>query len=207
MSVAPRNWTVVSLDPGVEPTACVLWNRGDSVRFYDGVDLATRVQHRHDVMVGKRPTYNGMSLQFDPRKWGAVLEWCHPDLVVIEAIWVRPMQGRASQAKLVYVMGASVGAAAALGRNLLFVRPETWTKAYGLHKSGTAAERKKIHTDAARALNPDLMRPYLTLKKHHNRADAYLMAHLGVQMLDQAYERAVRKGASVDFTPEVWTMR
>lgn len=209
--MAERNWTVLAVDPGACPTACVLWNRGKSVRFYDRKDLSSYIRSPDSVAVGKKNHRKGASaLQFDARKMSTVMEWANPDLVVVEAVWVRPGQGVASQAKLVYVMGACVGLAAGIGASLLFLRPQTWTKAHGLQTRDprySGKLRKTNRVAAALELEPEMLAGMMTRKIDHNRADAFLMAHLGMQMLREQYQHAVGAGASTAWRPGFWIMR
>ena len=94
--------------------------------------------------------------------------------VTIETQWARPGQSAAST----FITGggfwAWLGVLAPFGIEAMDVSPQAWKLEYGLLGKGKDASR-------GTALGYFPAAP-LSLKKHHNRADALLLAHYGWQM-------------------------
>jgi crossover junction endodeoxyribonuclease RuvC len=87
--------------------------------------------------------------------------------ICIEHVGVRPGQGISSSGKFMRAFGAIEAVAALLSDRVEMVLPQAWKKAIGV----TADKEKSLVM--ARSLFPDAM---LTLKKHHGRAEALLIA-------------------------------
>jgi hypothetical protein len=102
-------------------------------------------------------------------------------LVLIEDVRVRPtgrggsagVTASSSETKLVRLRGHVEALVLLLGWRLEIVQPQTWKRHFGLIG---AAEPKKASLAKARELYPS-MGEKLHLAKHHNRAEAVLMAH------------------------------
>ena len=93
--------------------------------------------------------------------------------VTIEEQWARPRQS----AQSTFITGggfwAWLGVLAACGVAVMEVSPQAWKREYGLLGKGKEGSRGR-----ASAYFPAAP---LSLKKHHNRADALLLAHYGWQ--------------------------
>lgn len=190
-----RNWCVVAVDPGISPTMCAWWDRGESAKFYDKEHTAgdyRRERPKEKVKNRQQPSAQAIR---------AILEFHQPHLVVIEKIWVRPKQGVVSSARLVYSMALVDGIATGMGLNILRVFPTTWMKFHNLITHDKAHHRYFAGNQA-----PQWGWAF-TRVKDHDRADAMLMAMMGEAYLDRAYERAVSKGAPDDFIPPVDAVR
>lgn len=198
ITLPPREWTIVAVDPGVQPTIAVLSNRGEELAFYEGTQTSV-------VIVGKgsRPSVaRGKDLPC-PHKISTILDMYRPELVVLEDVWVRPGQGVSSQAKLVLSLGIVLGAAVGQGLNVLRVRPQTWLAYHGLLKAS-----KDFHREAAISMASAHQQALFARAKDHNRADAYLMGLFGLAYMDAALETAVHKhGAPYDIVPPIYAIR
>lgn len=198
---------MLAVDPGTSPTICVLWDRGESAKWYD-------TEHTAGNYKAERPREATKNRnQPSPANIRRIMEYHHPDLVVIEKIWVRPTkeytrggksfrgQGVASQAKLIMAMALCDGIAVGLGYNVLRLFPQTWLKHQGL-----ITKEKKFHREHATMMLPKWGWAF-TRQKDHDRADAALMAITGMEFLDASYAKAVRRGAPLDHTPIIDTVR
>jgi crossover junction endodeoxyribonuclease RuvC len=94
-------------------------------------------------------------------------------LAFIEQQSARPKQGVSSMFSLGHSMGTIQGVLAALGIPFIMVQPQEWKSCFKLQH----AEKDASRTVAAR-LFPTME---LHLKKHHNRAEALLIARYGVR--------------------------
>lgn len=88
--------------------------------------------------------------------------------IAVEDVHTMPGQGIASSGKFMRATGAIEAVATMVGDSMVLVRPQVWKKYHGL--IGTD---KNAGLELARSLWPDAP---LKLKKHHNLADALLMA-------------------------------
>lgn len=194
-----RNWRILAMDPGTSPAICALWDRGESVRFYDPehTDAYGDSSGMHGATKQHKRNRRTLSLE----KVRKIIEYHDPHLVVIEKVWVRPKQGIVSSARLVFCAGVCEGLAYGLGRNIMRVFPQTWMKFHGL-----LTTNKAYHRWYAAQLAPQHA-AYFTRVTDHNRADAMLMALCGLAFIDKAYEQAVRKGAPLDFVPKIDVVR
>ncbi|TNC10859.1 hypothetical protein FF100_22165 [Methylobacterium terricola] len=94
------------------------------------------------------------------------------DLIVIEQVSARPGQGAVSTFSFGHTAGA-IGAVAALtGAEIQTVRPATWKRAMGL------TAEKDCSRD--RAIELSGQAEHFKLKRHHDRAEAYLLAIWGM---------------------------
>ena len=91
-------------------------------------------------------------------------------MVYLETQTARPGQGVAGVFSLGHTLGCIEGVIAAKGLEVSLVRPAEWKKSLklGKDKGGSLAMARKLFPDAK-----------LHLKKHHNRAEALLIAHYG----------------------------
>jgi crossover junction endodeoxyribonuclease RuvC len=98
------------------------------------------------------------------------------EMAVIERVASRPGQGSAQTFSLGHSMGAVQGALAALGVPTKLVAPQTWKRSYGLgkDKSQSQAEASRLFPGKA---------GHWALVKHHNRAEAVLLAAYGWEVL------------------------
>lgn len=87
--------------------------------------------------------------------------------ICIEYVGVRPGQGIASSGKFMRAAGAIEAVSSLCSDRIEYVLPQAWKKAMGL------GQDKEKSLEMARTLFPDAM---LTLKKHHGKAEALLIA-------------------------------
>lgn len=185
----------MGIDPGLSPNICVIWDNGQSARWYDKEHTAGNY-----ATVRPKETCKHRNQPSGP-KIARIMEHHNPDLVVIEKVWVRPGQGVVSNAKLVFAMGLCDGIAQGQGRNILRLYPTTWLKHHGI-----LTHDKGYHRSYVAQLAPQFA-AYVTRSRDHDRADSYLIALSGLAMLDRAYTRAVARGAPIDHTPPIDLVR
>lgn len=94
----------------------------------------------------------------------------NPDVLVIEDVWVRPTDGRASAAKFIRAATLCDAAAMVVAVPTCHIRPQVWKKHHGLIK----AEKDDSRLLAIRHF--PLLQNDLARKKDHNRAEALLIA-------------------------------
>lgn len=93
-----------------------------------------------------------------------------PCIVYIEKISAMPEQGIAGAFSIGDTVGCLRGVVAAMGLPIEWVTPQSWKKYFNLPRDKEAARAKAIQ------LYPGAP---LELKKHHNRAEAILLARYG----------------------------
>ena len=107
-----------------------------------------------------------------------------PSLAVIED--VSGWGAQAGQFVFGYTTGSLTTAVIAAGVPIIKVRPETWKRALGLPVG--KSEAKEVALQYASQLMPS-QRHLWPLKKHHDRAEAALLALYGHRHLDRSYHR------------------
>ncbi len=103
-----------------------------------------------------------------------LLEWKSEfivQLAALEKVTARPGQGVVSMFSFGQNLGAWQGILSAFGIPYLMPTPQAWQKGLVDRKSGKDSKERSLAT--ARRLFPELD---LSLKKHHGRADALLLA-------------------------------
>jgi crossover junction endodeoxyribonuclease RuvC len=139
---------ICGIDPGLGGAIATVWNmRPNSV-----VDMPVS---------GKR---------IDAAAVADILRGINPDVVVVEDTQPMPKNGSIASFSLGMSTGVVLGVASALQYPVVRIKPAEWKKMNGL----TGKDK-----DAARHLVREMwpgMQPYLTLKKHVDRADALLIA-------------------------------
>lgn len=102
-------------------------------------------------------------------------------LILIEKQQAMPKQGVSSTFKIGENYGWWQGYLAGLGLPFTAVTAREWQKV--MYKGIPAnVEKKERSLEAVRRLFPDLTPKYFTLKKHHHRADALLIAEFCNQL-------------------------
>jgi crossover junction endodeoxyribonuclease RuvC len=99
-----------------------------------------------------------------------------PATIVIEQVGSRPGQGVSSTFKFGVAYGICIGVAGCANASLTFVTPGKWKKHFRLLGKPKDASRElaiRTYPEAASRL---------TLKRHHGRADALLMARYALDM-------------------------
>lgn len=103
----------------------------------------------------------------------------------IDHIFVEEVHANAMSYKSNFTLGAALGVilgvCAALDRPVTRIKPKEWQAAVGVSQV-PAATRKNTHRQRAQELWPGLVDD-LKLVKHHNRADALLIAEAGRKTL------------------------
>ena len=183
------------------PRSCLAIDPG----FYGAVALIDRVDINLPVMgvdIYDTPLYeldDGRS-EFDIAKMDGILQRYSktpPDLVIIEQVGPRPMEGVKSVFRFGYGVGIWHGLIVArLGRLPATVLPQDWKKALGL-----TADKEEARALAAK-LYPDLADKFKRVKDH-GRAEALLMAHYGLRYaLQTSQTEETTSGMSVLQTVE-----
>lgn len=150
---------ILGIDPGVTG-ACALIGPSTS-SIYGLVDMPTVIANKSS----NRQMVNAYALAETIRRW--VHEAKGEIVAVTENVNAMPEQGVASVFAFGKAYGATIGVIAALGVSLEIVTPQRWKKHYGL-----SADKEQARELAVR-LFPTA---HLTLKRHHNRAEALLIA-------------------------------
>lgn len=157
----------VGIDLGLEGAVCALGGRAE--------------HHLQDL---PRTELAGQPI-VDVRELRDILRWMVPAsntaIVLIEDVRVRQGMARgsagvtafSSETKLVRLRGHVEALLLLLGWRLEIVQPQTWKRHYGLIG---AEDPKKAALAKARELYP-VFEDKIHLAKHHNRAEAVLMAH------------------------------
>jgi hypothetical protein len=96
---------------------------------------------------------------------------------VIEEVWVRPMQGISSQAKLILHRGQAEGVASSLELPWRLLKPQVWRKMLGLCPESDKTKRKKANRQLAQQLYP-------STKLTNDKVDALLLAHLAKTLIE-----------------------
>jgi crossover junction endodeoxyribonuclease RuvC len=99
-----------------------------------------------------------------------------PAQAVIERVHSMPKQGIASAFTFGQAYGTAIGVITGAGLPIAYVTPQKWKAHFRLRghdKSFSAQKAIQIYPAAA---------PFLSLKKHHNRAEAILLARYFIDM-------------------------
>ena len=155
---------ILAVDPGVNPTVCVLYDDPGKLLacdFYDD-DETSYVK----VVSGKNRRRPSAPLLHE------AIRASLSDVVVLEDVMTQPGEGAVGAYSFGFSRGVIEGIAAACGKRVILVRPQEWKKAVGI----PAKSPKAISRHVAINIAPNLAH-HFTLVKHHNRADAFLMAY------------------------------
>lgn len=161
---------VIGVDPGLTGGLAVVADTGDAQL----VDLPVMPTGRDGVV---RNRIDGRALA------DVLLRQVPPGVPVfgvLELIGPRPRDGKAStptEASLHVTRGIVLGVLDVLRIRTLEVTPQAWQKWYGFSKANKNASREH-----GAELYPGVA-DQLRLVKHHNRAEALLIAHYGLRRL------------------------
>jgi hypothetical protein len=163
---------VIGIDPGLTGAACAIDTERN--RCAGIVDLPT-VDLEGGGLVRRR--IDGRALTHQLR---ALIPAGARVRVVLEQVGAMGGQDNAvqTQVSLGRTLGAIECALDILGLKPVMVSPLKWKVMYGIkrHRGEKESAFKARHVDKALALYPEAP---ITLAKHHNRAEALLMAHWG----------------------------
>ena len=119
----------------------------------------------------------GGSMQISPQRLSAMLAMIGP----VERIFIEDVHANTMSYKGNFTLGLAVGiihgVCAAMDRPVQRIQPKDWQRAVGA-ATLRRVERKDAHRQIAMELFPELY-DQLRLVKHHNRADALLIAEAG----------------------------
>jgi len=160
---------VIGLDPGISGAVAIL-----DIDTMKCVDI-------HDLPIYTTPTKSRRSgtLSFiDVHKLSMIIDSYakYVSIAVIEKVHAMPKQGVSSTFKFGYTAGQAHGILAANYLTVVPVAPNVWKPALGL--SGP----KQNSIDMARKLF-DKSNRFFRFKKHHDRAEAALMAYYATKYL------------------------
>jgi hypothetical protein len=161
---------IAAFDPGINASAALLQHGAEmedfETRFLDMVDLAT--------------VPDGENRQLDVKFIGDLLVRWDPDVAVVENVQAMPSipgpdgarrsMGAASSFRFGMACGMIRATVVAYGVPLVMCHPRSWKnhfKLKGPDKKQDAALCKELYPSSV---------PFITLVKHHGRADAGLMA-------------------------------
>lgn len=151
---------ILGIDVGVTGAVAVFEDDGTPIEVFD---LPVMANGKRAARV--KSQVNAGALARRLRVFGA------PDVAYVEAVAARPGQGVSSMFSLGHSLGTVCAVLATLSIPFLLVQPQAWKTQFGLRKADKDASR----TLAIR-LCPTMD---LSLKKHHNRAEALLIAAYG----------------------------
>ena len=161
----------IGIDPGLTGALAVLDDEGAYMHVYD-TPYIWRLRERPRKARVRLPdcvTMASLILRLVNAAQGATQL-----RVTIETQWARPGQSAAAT----FITGGGywgwLGVLAAFGVEAMDVSPQAWKREYVL-----LGKEKDASRGAAMGYFPTAP---LSLKKHHNRADALLLAHYGWQM-------------------------
>ena len=146
---------MIGIDPGVTGAIAIITGRMSTV-----IDIPVEISGKGKV----KKRVNACAM-------GDVLKLCHRETLYLEKTSSMPGQGVASMYSMGDTYGSIRGVAAALGIEVVEVRPQDWKAYYGLKKD------KNLALSLARIMFPTAE---LHLQKHHNRAEALLIAAYGI---------------------------
>jgi len=149
---------ILGIDPGVNGAAALISETG---RFLDVLDMPTVLANKSS----NRQMVNAYELAKQLRGW--LLDSPAGLVAITENVNAMPDQGVASVFAFGKSYGIVLGVLAALGISTEVVAPSKWKGHYqlGREKDGSRELAQRMWPDAP-----------LGLKKHHNRAEALLLA-------------------------------
>ena len=152
----------IGIDPGKSGGICVIWEENN----------------KQLIEAKKCPsTVHDMSLMF-----ALIVQETPPYIirVMIEKVWARPHDGRASVFKFAENYGQWEGIVASYDIKLNYVTPQAWMKSYEVPKKLTKTDRKNHIKALAKEMYPELERK-ITLAT----SDAILIADYGKTKFDK----------------------
>jgi crossover junction endodeoxyribonuclease RuvC len=155
----------IGIDPGITGAICLL----NETELIDVQDLPTM-----PVGQGTGRVKNQINAAGFAELARMLVAKCEPPdcgvIVFIEKVGAMPDQGIAGAFSLGDTVGCLRGVVTALGLPIHWVTPQSWKKFYKLPKEKDVARSVAINLYPKAPLN---------LKKHHNRAEAILIARYG----------------------------
>ena len=151
---SPRS-QIIAIDPGVNGAWAILGHQGEFIRADE--------LPRFDKLV-------------DAVGLGWIFSSFTPERAVIEKVGAMPGQGVTSMFTFGAAYGVAIGVAGGAGVPIAFVTPAKWKGHFRLSGKPKDAARElaiRLYPEAA---------SQLTLKKHHGRADALLLARYALDM-------------------------
>lgn len=148
---------IIGIDPGVSGAAAIVKETGELIEV---IDMPTVLANKSS----NRQMVNAYALAQQLRGW---LMNHGPVVAITENVNTMPEQGIASSGAFMKSYGMILGVVAALGISMEIVSPQRWKKHFTLGRDKDAAR------ELAQRLFPTAP---LHLKKHHNRAEAMLLA-------------------------------
>jgi crossover junction endodeoxyribonuclease RuvC len=151
---------IIGIDPG-QTGAIAAMENGELVGLHD-MPTSSRI--------------HGKGQQVNPSELASILmemRDARPAVVFLETVAAMPGQGVSSTFHFGESVGIVLGVCGALGLQVRRVRPQYWKK-----KAGIIGKDKDTARTLAIQSHPDFS-DMLKLKKHHNRAEAILIAQFG----------------------------
>lgn len=143
---------IIGIDPGITGAIAVISQESETIHLIDSPFLKIRNKKKPDVA-----------------GYYKILKDFEKGTAIIEEVHAMPGQGGVSGFNFGTSFGIWIGILAAMQIPYQFVSPQKWKRQMGVR--GDKDESRAI----AMQLFPDLV-DELKLKKHHNRADALLLA-------------------------------
>ncbi|OED40261.1 hypothetical protein ACH42_17270 [Endozoicomonas sp. (ex Bugula neritina AB1)] len=151
---------IIGIDPGITGAFSVI--SADDKRLLEVMDLPTLKENKKERIYG----YGLVKML---RKWSTGSN--NIQMVYLEFVHSMPKQGVVSMFSMGRSFGAIETAIGALGVPVTYISPVKWKR---------RARLIKAHKDQSRTRALELYpEAPLSLKKHHNRADAILIARFG----------------------------
>lgn len=150
----------LGIDPGASGALCALDAAGEVLGLYDLPTIVTTTNRK----------------QIDPAGLADLLRQWPGVPCCVERVGPRPNEGAVGGFSFGFGFGVVLTALAVLGHPTRLVQPATWKKWAGI----PAGSDKQASIAVAGRLMPSAT-PHLTLKRHHDRADAALIASYGLR--------------------------
>lgn len=160
---------LLAIDPGTPPTLALLHEGRVTISELEKVALAIRGKTKS----GK----DNLTWELSPMLYAAAIVEHEPDMVLIENNGIRPGENLASGLKYYSCIPMAVGVCVARGIPYRLVTSVQWKKALKLPG--------KLHPNAKELTRKEAISRFpqdaglFVMQKHHNRADAALLAFWG----------------------------
>ena len=146
---------LLAIDPGLNGAYAILGHRGEFIKC------------------DELPRFGKL---VDAVNLGLMISSMRPERAVIEKVGAMPKQGVSSTFAFGAAYGIAIGCVAGVGIPLVYVTPGKWKAHFRLLGKEKDASRElaiRIFPEAA---------SHLTLKRHHGRSDALLLARYALDM-------------------------
>lgn len=153
--------TILGIDPGVS----------GALSFYDGSETII-----YDIPVFSITTNSKSKNTIDCHGLLDIIRAQKPDIAYLENVNAMPKQGVTSMFNMGRTLGRIEMAVMACGVPLVYVAPNKWKKFLEFKKGSEKDESRKLASEKFPQFKDNW-----PLKKHHNRAEAFLISVYGFE--------------------------